>query len=62
MFCDFTLGPEVETESKGESEYTIGSITEAEITGSTQDRADLRYQKNLVYTRKIKAIQKSIHI
>lgn len=32
MFHDFTLGPEVETESKGESEYTIGSITEAAIT------------------------------
>lgn len=32
MFRDYTLGPEVETESKGEGEYTIGSITEAEIT------------------------------
>jgi len=62
MFHDFTLRPEEKTESKGESAYIIGSVIEAEITGSTQDKADLRYEKNLVYTRKIKAIQKSIHI
>lgn len=53
MLPDLSLGPEVGTESV---------TTEKEPTKSTQDEADVRFGKKLVYTRKTKAIPESVHV
>jgi len=53
MLPDLSFGPKVGAESV---------TTEKEPTKSTQDQADVRFGKKLVYTRKTKAIPKSVHV
>lgn len=58
MLPDFTLGPEVWAESDEKEAQPI------EPTESTQDGADVnvRFGKNLIYTRKTTAIPESVHV
>jgi len=53
MLPDLSFGPEIETKSV---------TTEKEPTKSSQDGADVRFGKKLVYTRKTKAIPESVHV